>query len=125
MSEELLHPALPAEDPRYDGIDVLDSDEKGDLRGGDLPGDLAAIKRFLSVETRVSYQDEGDLRKIMDFASRQGVVTDADLGVWLKELSLKLGTPSLGETRVKQMIHYLDLDDRINSLVREQSAYVR
>lgn len=123
--EHADHPALAAEHIDYAGVKAADSHLKGDEGGPGVPGDLAAIKRFLDVESRINTQDEGKLREILRFAQNQGIDTDDELSVWLKKLTLQLGTPELGMSRVSQLINYLDLDERIERLSNEQRSYIR
>lgn len=61
----------------------------------------------------------------MDHAKRQGIETNDELGVWLKKLKMQLGTPELGGSQIKNIMHYLDLDQRAESILREQQSYLR
>lgn len=118
------HPALAAEDVDYQGMQTKHGTEKGSIDGGGAnPGDLAAIKKFMSIDSIVDYKDEGDLRQIMEFAHKEGVETDGDLAMWLKKLQIKLGTPEMGQSRVKQILHYLDIDHRVEELLKEQRGF--
>lgn len=86
--------------------------------------EFAPLVDYFTME-RPTLDEKNDLRYLYQWARKQGAIEKGDILRNIKRLEIKLGHPPTSENRIKRIINYLKIDDQIDSLLLEQSAYTK
>jgi hypothetical protein len=84
--------------------------------------DLIPLKQFIG-QKEYDYEDEKWLGGIVSWAKERGIKSREDLFTEIKKVELKIGSPSLGESRLKRLHGYFELDRKLGSILKELEAY--
>lgn len=82
------------------------------------------LKQFFGITDAYDTGYGNDLDFINTWARNKGLKTE-DMMLELKKVERKLGSPMPGENRYHRIKHYLSLDDKLTSTLKEMAAHER
>lgn len=82
------------------------------------------LKQYFGITESYDTGYGQDLDYINDWASKRGFKKE-DLLLEIKKVEQRLGSPMAGENRWHRVKHYLSLDEKLTSTLKEMSAHER
>lgn len=86
--------------------------------------DFAPLVDYFDMD-RPNFHESNDLRDLYRLISGGESLSKGELLMRVRDLDMKLGSPATGEKRIKRMIRYLEIDQQLEELLKEQKAYIR
>lgn len=86
--------------------------------------DRVPLKQYFGITDAYDTGYGGDLDYINQWGKGKGLKTE-DLLLELKKVEMKLGSPMPGENRYHRIKHYLSLDEKLSSTLKEMAAHER
>lgn len=84
--------------------------------------DLMPLRKMFDIPGN-NFRDNKNLETILGWAQSKGIADRDVMRLELRRIEMKLGAPSLGESRIAQIARYLILDGKANNALKEMQSY--